>query len=76
MGHHTQTLPNDNFMGFPHFQIARDGHLEELTTYLESSEFHEKHLDALDFKNNSALHYATRYSHFDIVKNLVQVWKL
>ena len=58
------------------FQIARDGHLEELTTYLESSEIHEKHLDALDYKNNSALHYATRYSHKEIVEKLVQVWKL
>ena len=55
-------------------QIARDGHLEELEDYLESraSYSYPDHLDALDDKRNSALHYASRYSHLKIVELLLQ----
>ena len=54
-------------------QIARDGHLEELQTYLSSDIFSDINIDALDSKQNSALHYAVRYSHIEIVKDLIAI---
>ena len=56
-------------------QIARDGHLEELEDYLLSRasypDSYPSNLDALDDKRNSALHYASRYSHLKVVETLL-----
>ena len=51
-------------------QIARDGHLEELEDYLQPRG-NGPHLDQLDDKRNSALHYACRYSHIKLVEVLL-----
>ena len=51
-------------------QIARDGHLEELEEYLQSRG-DGSNLDQLDDKRNSALHYASRYSHLKLVEVLL-----
>eukprot|EP00092_Neocalanus_flemingeri_P024563 GFUD01026641.1.p1 GENE.GFUD01026641.1~~GFUD01026641.1.p1 ORF type:complete len:1187 (+),score=294.85 GFUD01026641.1:192-3752(+) len=52
-------------------QIARDGHVAELSTLLSSGQWSGR-LDELDVKENSALHYAARYSHLDIVNMLLK----
>ena len=52
-------------------QIARDGHLEELQDYLLSTKQNSAVLDSLDSKRNSALHYASRYSHLAVVETLL-----
>ena len=51
-------------------QIAREGSQEELDTVV-SSEFWLSRLDTLDEKENSALHYAARYSHVQTVEKLI-----
>jgi len=51
-------------------QVARDGNIEQLDFVL-SSTFWLNKLNELDEKENSALHYAARYSHLETVKKLV-----
>ena len=53
------------------FQIARDGHHEELVTYLDTTESRLEDVNDFDSKINSPLHYAVRYSHIDIVRTLL-----
>ena len=53
-------------------QIARDGHLEELESYISNSQNPGENINELDNKENSALHYAARYSHIEIVATLVE----
>merc|ERR1719233_571644 len=51
-------------------QIARDGHVAELTALLTSGQW-DSMLNELDSKENSALHYAARYSHMELVQILL-----
>ena len=51
-------------------QVARDGDIDELNHILNT---HFLNLNKLDEKQNSALHYAARYSHLKTVKRLVGI---
>ena len=60
--------------GFFSAQVARDGNIEQLDFVL-SSIFWLNKLNELDEKENSALHYAARYSHLETVKKLLATQK-
>ena len=74
----------DNFFGstwnkfrektknFSLFQAARDGQLEIVSQHIYAIGKDKKKLNRKDQDQTTALHYAVRYGHYNIVKMLVE----
>ena len=53
-------------------QAARDGEIEIVRQHIQALVKDRKKLNRKDQENSTALHYAVRYGHFNIVKLLVE----